>query len=170
MLKVFTTYIQSLMSRMPLFVTPPLSVGGVEFGFIPMLVRYIRECLVSIIHINDGIKEPIHWTSVSRWENFCSPLATIQVDTILNNIEALVIFSRYDGLCLVYKYTNKSTHWRLSISSSHVWKCNFPDGIQVGLDECEHDMWQLEGNITILCCYRKPSTLLSNSTLYWINR
>ena len=86
-----------------------------------MLDQYIGECMVSIININDGIKEPtweyqicntsqklIFGGYVKVRESFYTQVI-IWVDTILNHIDTTVILPRYECSCIVYR---PEWHWK----------------------------------------------------------
>lgn len=81
----------------------------------PMLGRYISECMVSVININNEIKEPTHGYkncdtsqtltfggNVKARKSFYTQV-NIWVRTIPNHIDARTVLRRYEGSCMEYR-------------------------------------------------------------------
>ena len=103
---------------------------------------------VSLININIDIKEPppgyqncntcqiLIFGSVSRCENLLYTRVIIWVNTIQNHIDTRMIFSRYEGSCMVYRlewYRKPKCHqipipyWYLEMVDPH---SRYPNGIK----------------------------------------
>ena len=93
-----------------------------------MLDLYIGECVVSIININDGIKEPTHgyqncnisqiliFDGYVKMRESLYTQVIICVNTILKCIDTKVILPRYKSSCMVYrpKHYQKQKYCQIS--------------------------------------------------------
>ena len=81
----------------------------------PLSVWYIDECMVSMIYINNGIKEPTHgyqncntnqimiFGGYLKVRESLSTRVIIWVNTILNHIDIRAILPTHEGSCMVYR-------------------------------------------------------------------
>ena len=96
-----------------------------------MLVCYIGECMVSLININSGIKEPTHGyqicntTQILIFGGYVKVRESLYarviawVNAILNHIDTRVDIPRYESSCMVYrpKWYRKQKYRQLPISN-----------------------------------------------------
>jgi hypothetical protein len=69
-----------------------------------VLFWYISECTVSIININNGIKEPTSYIKIGRESLYTQVIIWGQYHgtTIQNHIDTGAILPGYEGSCMVY--------------------------------------------------------------------
>ena len=85
--------------------------------YVPALFRYIDECTVSIININNGIKEPTCWyqncntNQISIFGGYIKVRESLypsyyldqyHENTIQNHIDTVAILPGYEGSCMEY--------------------------------------------------------------------
>ena len=80
-----------------------------------MLDQYIGECMVSIININNGVKEPTHgyqncntnqiliFGGYVKVRESLYTQVIIWVNAILNYIDTRLTLPRYESSCMIYR-------------------------------------------------------------------